>query len=154
MTIVDNENKLPLRSQEPTCSHLRSERFFQQENYWYFRTREGLDIGPFDQQKDAEAGLLGFLGFLQQAQEDVVTKITTYIKLQSRKNETIDVPKRSDRLFNQNDYWYFRTREGMDIGPFDTRGDAAIGAKSFIGFLEDAKPELVSRVTNYIKVVA
>lgn len=154
MTTANNENKLPLRSQESTCAHLRSERFFQQENYWYFRTREGLDIGPFDQKSDAETGLSGFLGFLQQAQEDVVTKITTYIKRQARKNETIDVPKRSDRLFDQNGYWYFRTREGMDIGPFDTRGDAAVGAKNFIDFLEDAKPEQVSRVTNYIKVVA
>lgn len=154
MTTNLDENTLPLRSQESHCSHLRSERFFQQENYWYFRTREGLDIGPFDKQQEAEAGLSGFLGFLQQAQEDVVTKITTYITLQSRKNETIDVPKRSDRIFEQSNYWYFRTREGMDIGPFDTRGDASIGAKSFIGFLEDSKPDVVSRVTNYIRIVA
>jgi len=40
----------------------------------------------------------------------------------------------------------------MDIGPFDTRGEAAIGARSFISFLEGSQPEVVSRVTDYIKV--
>ena len=150
---MDNENNYKNRRHgESMTAAVRSARFFQQEAYWYFRTREGLDIGPFDKQEDAEAGLNGFLGFLKQAHEDVVTKITTYIKLQTRKNEQINVPARTDRLFEQDNYWYFRTREGMDIGPFDTRGEAAIGAKSFIGFLEGSKPEVVSRVTDYIKV--
>jgi len=149
-----NNSNAHVRLGEQECPHIRSERFFQQEAYWYFRTREGFDIGPYDQQAEAEAGLNGFIGFLQQAQEDVVTKVTTYLKLQPRKDETADVPKRADRLFSQDNYWYFRTREGMDIGPFDNRGEAAIGAKSFIGFLEGSQPELVSRVTNYIKAVA
>jgi chromatin remodeling complex protein RSC6 len=154
MDMKKNSSIHHLRLGEQKHSHTRSERFFQQEAYWYFRTREGFDIGPFDRQIDAETGLNGFIGFLQQAHEDVVTKITTYIKLQTRKDETLDVPKRSDRLFSQDNYWYFRTREGMDIGPFDNRGDAAVGAKSFIGFLEGSQPEIVSRVTSYIKAVA
>ena len=153
MEKINNSNTI-LRFGEKKHSSIRSERFFQQENYWYFRTREGLDIGPFNKKIDAEAGLDGFIGFLAQAHEDVVTKITTYIKLQARKDEAIDVPKRADRIFIQDNYWYFRTREGMDIGPFDTRGDAAVGAKSFIDFLEGSQPEVVSRVTNYIKAVA
>jgi chromatin remodeling complex protein RSC6 len=140
------------RNGESETAIARSDRFFQQEAYWYFRTREGLDIGPFDKKEDAETGFNGFLGFLQQAHEDVVTKITTYIKLQARKNEKINVPARTDRLFEQENYWYFRTREGMDIGPFDTRGEASVGAKSFVGFLEGSQPEIVSRVTDYIKV--
>lgn len=148
----EQRNNSNLRAGESKTHSIRSERFFHQENYWYFRTREGLDIGPFDQRQDAEAGLRGFINFLQQTQEDVVTKITTYIKLQARKDENIDVPARTDRLFEQNNYWHFRTREGMDIGPFDTRGEAAVGAKNFVSFLETSQPEVISRVTDYIKV--
>jgi hypothetical protein len=150
---MDNKSKSrDRRNGEAITAPMRSDRFFQQEAYWYFRTREGLDIGPFDKKEDAKAGLNGFIGFLRQAHEDVVTKITTYIKLQARKDEQINVPARTDRLFQQENYWYFRTREGMDIGPFDTRGEASLGAKSFIGFLESSQPEVVSRVTDYIKV--
>jgi hypothetical protein len=154
MNIDDNNSDKSRRHGEvgKRLTFSSSDRFFQQESYWYFRTREGLDIGPFDTKEEAETGFNGFLGFLRQAHEDVVTKITTYIKLQARKDEQIDVPARTDRLFTQDNYWYFRTREGMDIGPFDTRGEAAVGAKSFINFLEGSQPEIVSRVTNYIKV--
>lgn len=152
MNMDNNSNYKNRRHGEAKIALIRSDRFFQQEAYWYFRTREGLDIGPFDSKEDAETGFNSFLGFLRQAHEDVVTKITTYITLQARKDEKINVPSRTDRLVEQDNYWYFRTREGMDIGPFDTRGEAAVGAKSFIGFLEGSKPEVVSRVTDYIKV--
>jgi hypothetical protein len=148
MTNTTHDN---LRAGESATTAIRSNRFFEQESYWYFRTREGLDIGPFDSLACAKKGLDGFIGFLQQAHNDVVTKITKYIALQSRKNENIEIPTRSDRIFEQDNYWYFRTREGMDIGPFDTRGDASIGAKGFISFIEESQPDVVNRVTSYIR---
>ncbi len=153
---MDETNNTTFRSGESGPLPNRSCRFFEQEKYWYFRTREGLDIGPFDQLKDAEEGLNGFIGFLKQAQADVVTRITKYIKLQPRKDEkssTDELPVRMDRFYEQDNYWYFRTREGMDIGPFDDRGNASIGAKGFVSFLEESQPEIVSRVTNYISAV-
>lgn len=150
---MDKQNAIKLRANESGEVPIRTHRFFEQESYWYFRTREGLDIGPFDNLVGAQEGLDGFLGFLQQAHNDVVTKITRYTKLQPRKSESIDIPVRTDRIFEQNQYWYFRTREGMDIGPFDNRGDAVIGAKGFIRFLEESQPEVVTRVTNYIRSV-
>lgn len=141
------------RAGESGETPFRSPRFFEQQSYWYFRTREGLDIGPFDTLQDAEEGLSGFIGFLQQAHSDVVTKITQYIKLQPRKGEHQEIPPRTDRLFEQSNYWYFRTREGIDIGPFDNRGDAAIGVKGFVNFLEESQPDIVDRVTRYIQAV-
>ncbi|ODS22739.1 hypothetical protein AB835_12560 [Candidatus Endobugula sertula] len=60
------------------------------------------------------------------------------------------MPYRSDRIFSQCGYWYFRTREGMDIGPFDNRGEAVLGAKGFISFLEESQPDIVNRVTRYM----
>ncbi len=152
---MDKNNKPLLRNNESGSIPARSSRFFQQEEYWYFRTREGLDIGPFDTQADAEDGVNGFIGFLKQAKADVVTRITKYVKLQPRKDEKDDattIPARTNRVFEQDHYWYFRTREGMDIGPFDSRGCAIVGVKGFIQFLEGSKPEVVTRVTDYIRV--
>ncbi len=40
---------------------------------------------------------------------------------------------RSDRLFSVDGYWYFSTREGVDIGPYDTQCEAQIEA----GFLRE-----------------
>lgn len=157
---MTKENTEVRRSGEKGVTPERSRRYFEQQGYWYFRTREGMDIGPFDTQQSAEEGVNGFIGFLLQAREDVVTRITKYVKLQPRKDEknsniTIDImPRRTDRLFYQGDYWYFRTREGMDIGPFDNRGEASVGAKGFIEFLEGSQPEVVNRVTSYISAVS
>lgn len=59
-------------------------------------------------------------------------------------------PKRNERLFKQGDYWYFRTREGMDIGPFDVKADAEQGVASFIEFLGKAEPEVIHRIHEYV----
>ncbi|WP_423896266.1 DUF6316 family protein [Candidatus Pelagadaptatus aseana] len=45
-------------------SHQRTERFFQREGYWYYSTREGVDIGPFDARDDAEDGCMEFIDFV------------------------------------------------------------------------------------------
>lgn len=58
----------------------------------------------------------------------------------NRTGEQGNVPVRSDRFFSRNDYWYYTTREGADIGPFDTLEDAARGADEFIEFISEAEP--------------
>jgi len=57
----------------------RSERFFTQHNYWYFSTREGFDIGPFSTMLEATQGLDGFIAFLQEADPEVVNRISRYV---------------------------------------------------------------------------
>lgn len=42
----------------------RSERYFKQESYWYYSTREGVNIGPFDHQSDAHEGCMEFIEFV------------------------------------------------------------------------------------------
>jgi len=39
------------------------------ENYWYFATREGTDIGPYPSRDDAHGGLGDFIQFIQLANE-------------------------------------------------------------------------------------
>ena len=60
-------------------------------------------------------------------------------------------PIRSDRLFIQNNYWNFRTREGMDIGPFDSINEAVYGVDNFIEFVDAAKPEIIERIARYFR---
>ena len=72
----------------------------------------------------------------------------------NRKSEIGQIPDRSDRLFTQHNYWYFRTREGMDIGPFDTISEANNGIQSFIDFVRTAEPGMVTRITEYASQAA
>ena len=150
---MENNNHKAPRAGEYTVFATRSDRYFEQESYWYFRTREGMDIGPFDSKAQAEEGVSGFIGFLKEAHADVVVRINKYVRRQPRRGETEVSGSRTDRIFEQSSYWYFRTREGMDIGPFDSRGEAAVGVKGFVNFLEESQPEVVNRVTSYIRAV-
>ena len=80
--------------------------------------------------------------------------MTTDILPENRGGEIGRVPLRSDRLFTKSSYWYFRTREGMDIGPFDSISEAADGVTGFVEFLQAAEPEVVSRIADYFTNVA
>lgn len=67
----------------------------------------------------------------------------------NRKGEKENLPDRSERLFIQHNYWYFRTREGMDIGPYDSQTEANSGINSFIEFLNTAEKKVVERISEY-----
>ena len=43
-----------------------------------------------------------------------------------RKNEEPRLWFRSDRIFRSEGYWYFHTREGIDVGPYATQFEAEI----------------------------
>ncbi len=49
-----------VRSNEQAKTWFRSERVFLSNGQWYFHTREGVDVGPYDTQFEAEieAGML------------------------------------------------------------------------------------------------
>lgn len=46
-------------------AHSRSERIFSNEDLWYFKTREGNDVGPFRYRSEAETNLSDFLEHLE-----------------------------------------------------------------------------------------
>jgi len=72
----------------------------------------------------------------------------------NRKGESEASSERSERIFIQRNYWYFRTREGMDIGPYDSQTDAISGISSFIEFLSTAERKVVERISDYATKVA
>ena len=56
------------RQQDQSCTdtHSRSDRVFSQQNLWYFKTREGDDVGPFRYRSEAESNLDRFLEQLKE----------------------------------------------------------------------------------------
>lgn len=51
---MDSRAFLPVRHGEPARLWYRSDRIFCVDSAWYFHTREGLDVGPYRCQFDAE----------------------------------------------------------------------------------------------------
>ena len=46
----------------------------------------------------------------------------------ARHNESPRTWFRSDRVFLSDDHWYFHTREGVDVGPYESQFEAEIEA--------------------------
>jgi hypothetical protein len=66
----------------------------------------------------------------------------------NRNGETGPVPMRTDRFFAVKNTWYFSTREGASIGPFDNKTEAEQGLADFIDFIDLAEPQLLSSFYN------
>ncbi len=67
----------------------------------------------------------------------------------NRSGESGTVPVRQQRFFKQHDYWYYRTREGIDIGPFDTQDEAQRGVQEFIDYVVNHNPEFTDILSRY-----
>jgi Domain of unknown function (DUF6316) len=61
-----------------------------------------------------------------------------------RDGELGGVPMRTDRFFAVNSAWYFATREGASIGPFESKFDAQRGLTDFVDFIQLAEPRVLS----------
>lgn len=67
----------------------------------------------------------------------------------NRHGENGRVPPRNDRFFQTDEYWYYQTREGVDIGPFDSLDDAAHGADEFVDFICGVEPGFLRTLEQY-----
>ncbi|GGY88320.1 hypothetical protein GCM10011613_36710 [Cellvibrio zantedeschiae] len=67
----------------------------------------------------------------------------------NRAGEEGSVPNRSGRFLQKDSYWYYTTREGVDIGPFDTRADAEVGVGEFIDFICASEPKVLDVLKQY-----
>jgi len=64
----------------------------------------------------------------------------------NRRHENPRTWFRSDRFFRSDDKWYFHTREGSAIGPYDTRFDAEVDAGRLMALLRNTPTEQAQRV--------
>ncbi len=69
----------------------------------------------------------------------------------NRQGEKGQPPPRSTRIFNMDNDWYFSTREGADIGPFDSRDEADQGLENFLKFLELANQQVTA---NFLATIS
>ena len=51
--MTDSRQQDQFKSSTP----IRTDRVFSEQNLWYFRTREGDDVGPFRYRSEAESNL-------------------------------------------------------------------------------------------------
>ncbi|MCW8195955.1 hypothetical protein F6455_14260 [Proteobacteria bacterium 005FR1] len=57
-------------------------------------------------------------------------------------------PVRQERFFKRGDYWYFATREGAAIGPYDDLEQAQAGARHYVDQVQDT-PETAAVIRSY-----
>jgi len=57
--------------------------------------------------------------------------------LRQQDNSSTKLPSRSERVFAQEDLWYFRIREGENIGPFRYKSEAESNLDQFMTHLKN-----------------
>lgn len=74
------------------------------------------------------------------------------IEVVPRAGEEGPAPRRSSRFFAQDGEWYFHTREGAPMGPFDSVNQAMQGLNDFLEFMALAEPQTLSRLYASLSV--
>jgi Domain of unknown function (DUF6316) len=71
-----------LRQDESSESHphMRSDRYFKLHNFWFFATREGAAVGPFDSKEGAVSAAVDFIEFAQKAPAETLEFFVPDIK--------------------------------------------------------------------------
>lgn len=62
--------------------------------------------------------------------------------------------QRSDRLFQQQGMWFFKTREGKDVGPFRYRGEAELMLTRFVQEVAAKEEALLARAKPHFRTWA
>jgi hypothetical protein len=63
-------------------------------------------------------------------------------------DDTPPVTRSATRVYEEEDGWYFRTREGKAMGPYDTKGEAEQGLQDFIEFVQIAPLDALASLTE------
>ena len=59
------------------------------------------------------------------------------------------IPARKMRIFKEDGYFYYRTREGMNIGPFDNEDQALKSINDYIeNFIGKTDESVVKKISN------
>ncbi len=71
--------------------------------------------------------------------------------LRQDENSERHPPIRSDRFFKLHNFWFFATREGASVGPFDSKACAIKAVEDFIEFAQKADAETLEFFVPDIK---
>ena len=67
----------------------------------------------------------------------------------NRFGENGSVPNRETRVYRQGEYWWYATREGVHVGPFDSRIEAESGVRDFVDYITHAKQKETRQFASY-----
>lgn len=70
--------------------HTRSDRLFCKSGLWYFKTREGNDVGPFRYRDEAELMLTRFINELIARQQDAITALKPHLRISALMSRRAD----------------------------------------------------------------
>lgn len=59
---------------------------------------------------------------------------------------------RSDRLFTRSGLWYFRTREGNDVGPFRYKDEAQLMLTKFVQELQESQQQALASCKPHFRI--
>lgn len=65
-----------------------------------------------------------------------------------RQTELGPLPRRRQRFFKDRGFWYFKTREGIAVGPFDRINQAVSGSREYIHCVAPS-PRLQQTLRHY-----
>ena len=66
-----------------------------------------------------------------------------YINREDDSANPAAMPLRSDRYFKLSENWYFITREGATLGPYDSKFQAQQAVVDYIQFVNQATPAMI-----------
>ncbi len=69
------------------------------------------------------------------------------IKRYSELTSGAEIPSRANRFYKLSDNWYFTTREGLSMGPYDSQEEAKTGTSDYITFVSNAAPHVLKLLT-------
>lgn len=58
-----------------------------------------------------------------------------------------EIPNRGSRCFKLDNSWYFTTREGFSMGPYDSYELAEQGTRDYVAFVSKAEPHMLKLLT-------
>jgi hypothetical protein len=149
----------------------RSPRVFQKaDGFWYFLTREKTEVGPFATDEVASEGVEQYAGFAQDVDKVYLSDVAIPVgegmsewavpvapalerepvfpaeRAQDQENVSENDDRRmrfySSRLFMRDGAWYFFTREGRDIGPFELQSEAEAALTHYVEFARELEREI------------
>lgn len=145
----------------------KADEVYASNGQWYFGSREGLHIGPYADREVAkakgtqvakrlrtmnESQQLKFVRKVLDAEWDNIAHLIPNTGIGDAATGSTPPPKeavrrgegyrnwyRSGRYFQADGAWFFSTREGIDVGPFETEGDAKKHERRLVTLLERAQ---------------
>lgn len=143
---------------QTTPSWFAADRIFEGTDGWYIGSPNNFCVGPYAERGAARAGSQKVRARLARARNvgEMLRIVRTFVNAESngpgtppanartavQRVRSGEAPRfwfRSDRCFASEELWFFSTREGIDVGPYESRDAAARDARRLARLLRRAE---------------